>query len=400
MPQPIVLGDTSGLAQGIVGFGNALGQALQQRTLQNRQLQDQNRISTSLNQALGSLNQDSSPLEIVGAFNKALATGVPVDQAKAAFSFYEPILKKSLEETQDRRFLQDLGIMKGESKAPVAVEGDSQTTYSNASFGPQSWTEDQIFTAASSGSKRLKDVADAELKRRELNLKKEDSLWNYKPTQEFIKSIEEEAKDAEFSNQVADEIIDLAPRVDPKNIRTFLASKYGDKLPMLFTEESAKLKLLEKLQAKGLKAYFPRPTEREFFFINSAQAQLGKTPEANLAVANLQKRFNSLPMRLAEIKDEIIEENGGAPPRDLVAQVRKRANRVKNDLITQSAAITYRYGEGEDQIKAKEYLDSIGSPVAKERLPLTEEITKKIFIEVGGDPEKATQRARELGYDI
>lgn len=400
MPQPIVVGDTSGLAQGISSFGTALGQALQQRAQQNKMQQQQSQYNMALNQAIGGLNESSSPLQIVGAFNKAISSGVPVDQAKAAFSFYEPILKRSLEESENRRFLEDIGIFKSQNQAPVAIEGDQETTYSTTKTGPKSWSDDQLFAAASSGSKRLKDISEAELKRRELDIKKQDSLWNYKPTQEFIKSIEEEAKDAEFSNQVADEIIDLAPKVDPKNIRTLLASKYGDKLPLLFTEDSAKLKFLEKLQAKGLKAYFPRPTEREFFFINSAQAQLGKTPEANLAVAGLQKRFNNLPIRLAEIKDEIIEENGGSPPRDLVAQVRKRANRVKNDLITQSAAITYRFGEGEDQIQAKEYLESIGSPVAKEKRPLTDEITRKIFIEVGGDPEKATLRARELGYDI
>ena len=47
--------------------------------------------------------------------------------------------------------------------------------------------------------------------------------------------------------------------------------------------------------------------------MNSAQAQLGKTPEANRAVIGLQRKFAQIPQKAQEFKNEIIKENLGNP---------------------------------------------------------------------------------------
>lgn len=262
----------------------------------------------------------------------------------------------------------------------------------------QTWSDEKLSKELS--NKKVRPFVESEFKRRELLSKKESDLWNYKPTQKFLTDVEENATEAEFSNQVADEIISLAPNVDPKNIRTFLASKFGENLPFLFTTESGSLKFLEKLQAKGLKNIFPRPTEKEFMFINSAQAQLGKTPEANIAIANLQKRFNNIPIKSADFTQEVIRENGGVPPRNIQAQVRKKMNSYKDSLINEAASISYKYGEGQDKLRAMKYLKDNDSPVVNGPRELTEDVAMDIFIQAGKDPEKAKELAIEMGFEV
>lgn len=249
------------------------------------------------------------------------------------------------------------------------------------------------------GNKKLRAFAEPELKRRELLSKKESDLWNYKPTQKFLTDVEENASEAEFGNQVADEIISIAPNVDPQNLRTFLTSKFGENLPFLFTEDSASLKFLEKLQAKGLKTIFPRPTEKEFMFINTAQAQLGKTPQANIAVANLQKKFNNIPIKIADITQEVIKENGGVPPRNLPAKVRKKMSSYKDSLITDAASITFKYGEGQNKLQAMKYLKDKGSPIASGKQELTEDVARDIWKQSGGDVGRAKEIALEMGFE-
>lgn len=248
----------------------------------------------------------------------------------------------------------------------------------------------------------LKEEAKAEFDTRDLNEKRNENLWNYKPTQKFIENLEESAEDAEFGNQIADEVIKLAEsgNVSPSNVRNFLASQFGEKLPILFSPEAASFKMLEKLQAKGLKNIFPRPTEREFFFVNAAQAQLGKSDQANIAIANLQKKFNSIALRAAEFKDEVIRENNGNPPRDIQARVRKKMEAYRNELFNDAASIPFYYGDKKEKAAAEKFLKQNKSPIINQPKPLTQQIKLQLFEEAGRDKFKALELARERGYDV
>lgn len=187
---------------------------------------------------------------------------------------------------------------------------------------------------------------------------KEEAAWNYIPIKKYIENLDERVESARMQLDVADEIekVLATGKVGPGNARAFLASQFGESLPFLFDENTSRLKLLEKLQAKGLKEYFPRPTEKEFFFINAAQAQLGKTDVANQAVIDLQRKFAQIPIRAAEFKDQIIEENGGFPPRDLQSRVNKRMDEYNKTLIKDSASISLQYGDKEEKKEALSYL--------------------------------------------
>ena len=402
MPAPIISRDQSGLAEGITSIGSAFGQALQQRG-EAQKLQNEVGI---LQSAMEGITPETSPIEAAGILSKVLGKVRP-ELVKTAYSFYEPMLKQKIKQQSEMQLLSQLGIMPTENveapRYPASPGGDPSAGVINSPNNPiQNWSEEQLSLAEGSNVPIISNRAKAERKRREISQKRENDLWNYKPTQNFIGEIEKEAKEAELGNEVADSVIDIVSRgnVEPTDIRNFLASKIGENLPFLFTPESASLKFLEKLQAKGLKAIFPRPTQAEFFFINAAQAQLGKSKEANIAIANLQKKFNNIPIRLAEIKDEIIEENGGVPPRDLVSKVRKRSNEIKKELVTNSAAIAYEYGDSEDRSKAKNYLKKINSPLVKKLQPIPDKSTAKEFYKKAkGNKEEYIRLLMEAGYD-
>lgn len=260
----------------------------------------------------------------------------------------------------------------------------------------QELSDEQLVAMSALGGASEK-LASGELKRREVRIKKDEALWNYKPTQDFIKDIEEQARSASTATQVADEFINLAKsgEISPSNLRNFAASKFGDNLPFLYSPATAQAKFLEKLQAAGLKDIFPRPSEKEFFFINSAQAQLGKTDAANVAVAELQKKFAQIPIRAADFTQEVIKDNGGVPPRNLTAEVRKKMDAYRKDLVDQSASIAFEYGDKAERKKAADFLHTKGK-----NLPLTEDKKKEIFKLSGNDPKKALELALELGYAI
>jgi hypothetical protein len=256
--------------------------------------------------------------------------------------------------------------------------------------------EDQLVSMSALGGASEK-FASAEIKRRESKAKKDEALWNYKPTQDFIQNIEEQARSSATATEVYDEFIKLAQsgEISPSKLQNFAASKFGEKLPFLYSPATAQAKLLEKLEAAGMKDIFPRPTEREFFFINSAQAQLGKTDAANVAVAQLNKRFAQIPIRAAEFTQDVIKENGGVPPRDLTAKVRKKMDDYRKDLLDESASISFEYGDKADRKKSAEFLHTKGKD-----LPLTDEKKREIFKMAGNDPKEALKLAIELGYKI
>lgn len=354
MPAPIVIGDLSGLGRGIAGAGSALAQALQQRNQYQRQQQQQQKYNSILNQTLGGLSPEASPMEIMAAGRMAIAQGAPPDVVNQSMQMYKPQLQeyfKAQSQLQSQRqLLSELGIFSGPTGQTYGDSAEQLQVSADRSGGNLSrFSDDQLI--AMQAIPKLKDFAKAELDRRENVNKKEKDLWDYKPTQKYLETIESEAKDAEFLDQVSREVENLVKQgnVDPKNMRVFLASQFGEKIPFLFSEDTAKLKFLEKLQAKGLKNYFPRPTEREFFFMNAAQAQLGKSNEANLAIAQLQRKFDAIPIKAAEYAQEVIQENGGAPPRDLPRKVSEKMKSFKKELIDDSAKIVSKYGSDKEK---------------------------------------------------
>lgn len=90
MPQPIMIGDLSGLAQGIQTAGGALGQALQKRGEIQRNRQEGN----ILNNILSEIPQNASPLAITQALSLALNQGVSPSLVKDFGSLYS-VLQKS-----------------------------------------------------------------------------------------------------------------------------------------------------------------------------------------------------------------------------------------------------------------------------------------------------------------
>jgi len=401
MPQPIVYQKDQGLIQGILGGSQALasgiGQYQENKKLEQerqRQSAEQQKQNTILGNVLSQFSPDATPMQKAQLI---MGSQLSPENKKIAFSIIEPELKETAKvqaASAERRNISN-SLFNQDN-----YEGELKVKTPQGNIG-----ENEIAQLISSPFESNRKLGEHYQKQLEKEEKKVTDLWNYKPNQKFLENVETEAKEAEFGNQIADEIIKIAPTANPKDIRTFLASRYGENLPFLFTPESASLKLLEKYQAKGLRQIFQRPTQAEFFFINSAQAQLGKTPEANVAVANLQKKFNNIPIRVANITDQVIKENGGVPPRDLAAKVRNKSKTIQEENTIDAAAITYKYGTGDDKQKAYEYLKEKNSPLVRggqqsEKKPITRSDMLKFKSLSGGNVEEAKRLAEKEGYDI
>jgi len=334
---------------------------------------------------------NSTPIQKAMAFSK-----LPADTKKSSSPVWASILGPQAQSEANQQELQRLGFG---IPSPVNMEGKTTEAVSppvSSKKNIQDATDEQLVTMSAIGGPAEK-IAQGELKRRETQYKKDEALWNYKPTQDYIKDIEEQARAGMTAVEAADGFINLAQsgEISPSNLRNLAASKFGDSLPFLYTPATAQAKFLEKVQAAGLKDIFPRPTEKEFFFINGAQAQLGKSNAANISVAQLQKKFAEIPIRAADFTQEVIQEHGGVPPRDLTAKVRKKMENYKKNLIDDSASISFEYGDLAQRKEAAGFLHTKGK-----NLPLTNEKMKEIFNLAGKNADKALKIAIELGYAV
>jgi len=100
MPAPIILGDTSGLAQGIQTAGSAFAQGIQrgqekkyqaEQTLEKEE--KQRKYGSILEETLGNLPQDASPMQMSQALATAMNQGVPPEIVNNYGSLYATLQK-------------------------------------------------------------------------------------------------------------------------------------------------------------------------------------------------------------------------------------------------------------------------------------------------------------------
>jgi len=104
MPQAIVYDRDAALRQGIQQAGGALGQALGQRRQDQKRIDQQKEYGGILQNTIGSLPEDASRIDIVGAFSNAINQGLPIDIAQNMGSLYKAL--------QDPRSTGGLGVDK------------------------------------------------------------------------------------------------------------------------------------------------------------------------------------------------------------------------------------------------------------------------------------------------
>jgi hypothetical protein len=182
-------------------------------------------------------------------------------------------------------------------------------------------------------------------------------LWNYKPNEDYLKEVREKAEDAETNTMKLNEFEKLtrSGEISPSNLRNLGASLFGNKLPFLFSAPGAAARSLEKqLATAGFRTNFgARPAASEFFYNLGASAQFGKTNEANLAVIDLQKKWAALDMLDEKFAQEVIKDNGGAPPRDLPSKVRDKKVEYLQSLNEEAKNIMMKFGSPEEKKQAQ-----------------------------------------------
>ncbi len=136
MPAPIIWQDQSGLGQGISQAGGALGQALGQRMQQKRLQSEQQQYGNILQQTLGTLPPDASPMEMMQALSQATGAGVPPDMVKEYTSLYSTLqetvrkrgseVQKGLQQKQEAEILSK--FQRGEELSPQEMSLLSPTS--------------------------------------------------------------------------------------------------------------------------------------------------------------------------------------------------------------------------------------------------------------------------------
>ncbi len=118
-----------------------------------------------------------------------------------------------------------------------------------------------------------------------------------------------------------------------------------------------------------------------------------KDPETNKAIGEWLKLENNIPIQKAQIADELRQANGGYNPSNFRGEI----DRVFNE----------RYGNTIQQVaeRVKGLNDDPNTSLKFRRIvppgtQLSNESIKSYFEMSGGDPELATQMAKEDGYDV
>lgn len=139
----IIHRDQSGLGAGIAGAGSILGQALQQRGQQQQQQrqiqqqqQQQQQFGTILQQTLGTLPEDASPMDMMRAISAAAGQGVPPAMLQQFGALYSSLqqsgAKRQAEEQKGVQQQQEAAILskfqRGEDLTPQEMSLLSPTS--------------------------------------------------------------------------------------------------------------------------------------------------------------------------------------------------------------------------------------------------------------------------------
>lgn len=410
MSSGYVFQDQSGLAQGITQAGGALGQALQQRGKQQQEQQKKLKNQTILQNTLGSLTAESSPMEAFKATQSAIAQGVPAETINTLNAAYQPILKQQLKTQADEDFLENLrrGPQRDDSQvqqgAPVA--GDA--------VGPPSplapYTENELVALSATSNQAGKQMITSELQNRKLKQQEvaqerkafvddrkyhTDNLKEYKKKNDGIRESLSKKKLAHAYARSA---------IDSGETKALSWSNIGKRLnlPELQTAKGATLEaagkenLLSNLSRVSAKAQNQWMEER----LSSIFPAVGKSDSANLALLNMLEADNKMDEERIRISEELEAqdvETYGYVKGDLPSRVDAVLKPLEEDILNRSLFIDRQIYEDE---KGAQWLEKNTNKKVPKGTPLTPRMVKVFSQEFDGDFAKAIKKSKQLGYQI
>lgn len=427
MPAPIVLQDTSGLAEGIAGAGSAFAGALKYRAEKGQEAERQKKYQSVLNNTLGSLPPDASPVQIVSAFNQAVGS-LPPDMAKAAFAAYQPMLEQGVKAERDRALLQDLGLL---PKQPSVVGGGVMQPVAPGQEQPQgfqgqpgeqmpgvpqapgqqqeapepiaNWSEEKLVLAQASNVPALKSVADAEFKRRDLELKRDLSERDYQS--KFATKIVE--KESNLRKKVRDkELASVMARdaIESDEVGALSLSNLGRRLGIreLETARGAQLTQAAKINLVGNLADVSARAQNLWMekMMSEAFALVGRDKNANLMAMELFDTEKDLNKAWLDVSDEVKQADrqkyGHVKWESLDERVSKEVVDRENEIMDKASFKTrqiFETSKGEQWM-----IENVNRKV-----PTGTYLTPKMaaaFQYVYKDPRTAVANAKKLGYRL
>lgn len=285
----------------------------------------------------------------------------------------------------------------------VVTEQTPQGPVTAGQFDISQIPEQQLVLAAAAPYKEISDLANAELKRRDLEQKRFESTRKYEGelSTPYLKKIDE-SRDAVRTKENASDLMMNAIEegnldfFSKDNLANFLG-KYGEGLRTLKGAQllnAQKEFLLGNIQRAG-----SRPNQWIEQQISGMLAKVGRSKEANLGVAEALSAETALERKKIELADDLASKYRkelGYVPADIGAQVDRQLSTYAKEVQN---GLAYRLRElYEQEMGASGAAKQVIKKVPQ-GTPLTV-LMAKMFIQKYGDVDKAIDNAKKLGYTI
>lgn len=446
MPAPIVYQKDAALVEGIRGAGSAFAQALAQRNLEQKELQKQekerDRYKQSggvLNEILSSLPQDATPEQYQNALTLAIQKGVPLELVKQASDLYKPILQERAKQAGAQNFFNSIfgnqaggvpamspmtsGPM-GQTSLPMD-QGAPAYELPNAQIAPPmlpgmeppaqqpqpqqrgfditTTSMDNLMKLMASPYKQHQNLAEAEIRRREIEDKK------------FIEERKYNTKGAEAAQQDANTLRKSIRGKEGALQLARQAIETGETGPLSWANISQRLGYPELMNQAGTEL---TQAGKEFFFGNmqkvsaKAQNQWLEQRITKLAAEVGDPRISALTKQTM-LEGELDLDKAYLEAYDRLAKEdMQKYKYVKNDIeeraYNESQAqaekilqkVAFRTRALYEEEKGADWLMKNAMKKVPKGTVLTPKMAKVLASKYEGDFKKAVENAKKLGYMI
>lgn len=443
MPQPIIFHADAGLVRGIEGAGNALGQALQYRALENKRQHHGSELESIFSKAMK--DEAGNPkklsvqdyLQIVAQAQKAgvpdemlapysaLLSGVLKEQTKAEgvnsfFNQRQPGQPPSASQgfpTDPPAEVSPIGMVKSMSNIdPSAGSVAVQTPH--GTFQSSEFVDLPGFGKVHPGmiSLALRDPRD-EVRRWGEGAQKAMLAKEEKERKVYEKDREYHTKLLTKTREKVDGLRESLPKkktalslarsaVESKQIGAFskdrlanvIGGPIGDALrtgkgaQLITAAKENLLSNMSRVSARGQNMWFEQR-------LNSMFAQIGQKEEANLTVQEMLEGEVALDdaylKKFDELWDEDVQKYGYARE-DLQRRVYKAIEPIEKEIMGRTS---YRLKQIEEQEKGISSMRKEVGKAVEKGTPLTLKMAQ-LYIEKFKDPNVALQAAQKNGYTI
>tara|TARA_R110002126_G_scaffold34635_1_gene107026 strand:- start:33418 stop:34737 length:1320 start_codon:yes stop_codon:yes gene_type:complete len=415
---PILVGDTSGIAQGISTAGGALAGALEKRAerrllgQQKQQEQEQKQKGmTAISNWASTYDSQKSPMENIGTLSTLL------QQENIDPSVMQPILQDVLKKSISQE---------GDQYGASQIFGNRQTQPTQASNNTQQQPQQQmpqqqmpqqaqdqmaqfsnqdLVKMAANPNKIVSQTSKAEIEKRKIDQKVSESDRKYH-TQFSIKQEEKIAGLREAIPKKRSALRHARSAVESDQVGAFSINQLADSIggaagDILRTAKGSQLVTAGKENLLGNMARVSAKAQNQWFEqrLASMFPRVGQSKEANLAIQEMLEA--ELVMEDAYLKkfDEFAAEDEalyGYPKKDVERRARQAVEHLEDVSFNRSA---YRLRQLEESEFGKGGMIKQMNKKVQKGTPMTLEMGA-LFLDKYKDPKTALDNAKKLGYSI